>query len=113
MRPRYAMSVQASVTRGGRCGPPIDGCARNWRKNAIAVGGIVAAGQSASQRHSPEPVAIWMKLQSCHAETTKVNVENETYVRSVRFRRMTDAPIARMTSAASSAETACTSTDEE
>jgi hypothetical protein len=53
-----------------------------------------------------------MKLQSCQAETTNVNVENETYVRSVRFRRMTDAPMARMTSAASSAETACTSTSQ-
>jgi hypothetical protein len=65
------------VTRGGRWGPPIDGWARNWRKNAIAVGGIDAAGHSAAHRHHGEPVAISMKVARCQADTTKVKVAND------------------------------------
>jgi hypothetical protein len=98
------------VTRGGRCWPPIDGWARNARKNAIAVGGMVAAGHSASQRANAESVAIATKVHSCHAATVRLNAANDVYVRSERLRSSTDTPMAMITTAASSAETAWTFT---
>ena len=42
--------------------------------------------------------------------TVNVNAANDVYMRSLRERRRTDAPIARIKSAASSAVTAWTST---
>ncbi len=108
------MTVHASVTRGPRLGPPIDGCARKIRKNRIAVGGIVAAAHSDSQcmtLGSPAlVVAASMNEHRCHAATTNVNAANDVYVRSERERSSTDVPIARISSAASKAETAWTST---
>src|SRR4051794_12072316 len=76
-RPTYASSVHASVTRGPRLGPPIDGCARKIRKNRIAVGGMVAAAHSASQCITGLCVVTEMNVQRCHAETTNVNAANE------------------------------------
>src|SRR5450432_1919724 len=110
MSPTYASNVHASVTRGPRFGPPIEGCARKIRKNRIAVGGIVAAAHSASQRITGLDVAAAMNEHKCHAETVNVNATNARYTRSERERSSTDAPIARIRSAASSAETAWTST---
>ena len=77
---------------------------------ALIVGGIVAAGHSDSHRASGESVAISTNVQSCHAATMKLNAAKLVYVRSVRFRSSTDVPMARMTMAASSAETAWTFT---
>ena len=91
-------------------GPPIDGWARKMRKNRIAVGGIVAADHSASQRITGLVVVASMNVQRCQADTVKVNAANEVYMRSERERKSTDAPIARINTAASSADTACTST---
>src|SRR5579863_9246877 len=111
---RYASTVHASVTRGPRLGPPIDGWARKMRKKRIAVGGMVAAAHSDSQcitLGSPEcVVAASMNEHRCHADTVNVNAANDVYVRSDRDRSSTDTPIARISSAASSAETAWTST---
>ncbi len=73
----YAATVQARVTRGGRRGPPIDGWARNSRKKPSAVGGMVAAGHSASHWASGLAVAMAMKLQRCQADTMKVKAANE------------------------------------
>src|SRR3954462_6479232 len=105
MRPAYAARVHARVTRGPRLGPPIDGCARKIRKNRIAVGGIVAAAHSASQRITGLSVAASMNVHRCHAATVNVNAANDVYIRSERDRSSTDVPIARITSAASSADT--------
>ena len=55
-------------------------------------------------------VAASMNEHRCHADTVNVNAANAVYIRSVRDRSSTDAPIARISSAASSAETAWTST---
>ncbi len=110
IRPAYASRVHASVTRGPRFGPPIEGCARKIRKNRIAVGGIVAAAHSDSQRITGLPVAASMNEHRCHAATVNVNAANDVYMRSERERSSTDAPIARISNAASSAETAWTST---
>src|SRR6185503_18015200 len=104
MRPRYAATVHASVTRGPRFGPPIDGCARKMRKNRIAVGGIVAAAQRDSHFITGLSVAASMNEQMCHAETVNVNAAKDVYILSLRDRRITDTPIARISSAASSAE---------
>ena len=79
------------------------------RKNRIAVGGIVAAAHSDSQRITGLEVAASMNEHRCHAETVNVNAANDVYMRSERDRSSTDAPIARISSAASSAETAWTS----
>ena len=94
---------------GRRLGPPIDGCARKMRKKRIAVGGIVAAAHSDSQRITGLGLAASMNVHRCHAETVNVNAANDVYMRSERERSRTDAPIARIKSAASSAETAWTS----
>src|ERR1700742_3404667 len=51
-----------------------------------------------------------MNEHRCHAETVNVNAANDVYIRSERERSSTDVPIARIKSAASSAETAWTST---
>jgi hypothetical protein len=51
-----------------------------------------------------------MNEHRCHADTVNVNAANDVYMRSERDRSTTDAPIARMSNAASSVETACTST---
>src|SRR5450432_3765665 len=109
MSPTYASNVHASVTRGPRFGPPIEGCARKIRKKRIAVGGIVAAAHSDSQYITGLPVSA-MNENKCHAETVNANATNARYMRSERERSSTDAPIARIRSAASSAETAWTST---
>src|SRR4051812_2801292 len=109
MRRMYASSVHTNVTRGPRLGPPIDGCARNVRKNRIAVGGIVAAAHSDSQRITGLLVAVSMNVHRCHADTTNVNAANAVYIRSLRERRSTDVPIAAVSSAARRAETAWTS----
>src|ERR1041385_7398206 len=106
MRPMYASTVHASVTRGPRLGPPIDGCARKIRKNRIAVGGIVAAAHIASQCITGLLVAAWMNVHRCHADTVNENAANEVYIRSERDRSSTDVPIARIRSAAGSADTA-------
>src|SRR5688572_7243205 len=111
MRNRYAATVHASVTRGPRFGPPIDGCARKIRKNRIAVGGIVAAAHSDSQRITGLCVAASMNVQRCHAETVNVNAAKDVYILSLRDRSNTDVPIARINSAARSAETAWASTE--
>ena len=50
-----------------------------------------------------------MNEHRCHADTVNVNAANAVYMRSERERSSTDAPIARISSAASSAETAWTS----
>src|SRR3954469_9217183 len=92
----YASSVHASVTRGPRFGPPIEGWARKIRKNRIAVGGIVAAAHSESQRITGLPVASSMNEQRCQAATVNVKAANAVYIRSERERSSTDAPIARM-----------------
>src|SRR5687767_6768837 len=110
MSTRYAAIVHANVTRGPRFGPPIDGCARKMRKNRIAVGGIVAAAHSASQCITGLSVAASMNVHRCHALTVNVNAAKDVYILSLRDRSTTDAPIARISSAASSAETAWTST---
>src|SRR3954468_3201043 len=96
----YASSVHTSVTRGPRFGPPIDGCARKIRKNRTAVGGIVAAAHRDSQRITGLFVAASMNEHRCHADTVNVNAANAVYIRSERERRITDAPIARIRSAA-------------
>src|SRR5262245_61539498 len=80
------------------------------RKNRIAVGGMVAADHSASQRITGLAVVASMKVHRCQADTVKVNAANDVYIRSERERRRTEAPIARISSAARSAETGCTST---
>src|SRR5436190_5940894 len=101
--PAYASNVHASVTRGPRLGPPIDGCARKMRKNRIAVGGMVAAAHSDSQRITGLPVgldvAASMNVQRCHAETVNVNAANDVYILSLRDRSSTEVPIARISSA--------------
>ena len=51
-----------------------------------------------------------MNVQPCHADTVNVNAAKDVYIRSLRERRSTDAPIARISSAASSAVTAWTPT---
>ena len=65
------------MTRGPRRWPPIDGWARNTRKNAIAVGGMVAAAQSVSHSMSGLAVAAAKKPHRCHAATVKENAANE------------------------------------
>ena len=72
---------------------------------------MVAAGHSATHRHHGESVAISMNVAMCQVDTTNVNVANDTYERALRSRSRTDAPIAMISSAASSAETAWTFTD--
>src|SRR3569623_894523 len=104
----YASRVHARVTRGPRLGPPIAGCARTMRKNRIASGGLVAAAHSDNQRMTGLPVAASMNEHRCHAETVNVIAANDVYLRSERERSSTLAPIARISSAASSAETAWT-----
>src|SRR3569623_1384255 len=76
----YARSVHASVTRGPRLGPPIDGCARMRRKNRIASGGSVAAAHSDIQRMTGLPVAASMNEHRCHAETVNVFASNDVYM---------------------------------
>src|SRR3569623_1652645 len=78
----YASSVHASVTRGPRLGPPIDGCARKMRKNRIASGGIVAAAHSDNQRMTGLPVAASKNVHRCHAEMVYVIAANVVYMRS-------------------------------
>ena len=102
----YAISVHASVTLGPRFGPPIEGWARKIRKNRIAIGGIDAAAHSDSHRITGLLVAAAMKEHRCHPETTNVIAANDVYILSERERSRTDAPIARIRSAARSAETA-------
>src|SRR5688572_16604478 len=87
---RYATNVHASVTRGPRLGPPIDGCARKIRKKRIAVGGIVAAAHSDSQRITGLFVAASMNEHRCHADTMNVNAANAVNIRSERDRSSTD-----------------------
>ena len=57
-----------------------------------------------------ESVAIATKVHRCQADTMKEKAANDVYVRSVRLRSSTEAPIAKITSAARSAETAWTFT---
>src|ERR1041385_8361768 len=106
MRPMYASTVHASVTRGPRLGPPIDGCARKIRKNRIAVGGIVAAPHIASQCITGLLVSALMNVQPCQNATVNENAANEVYIRSERDRSSTEVPTARISSAASRADTA-------
>src|SRR3954471_1971161 len=106
MRPAYAARVHARVTRGPRLGPPIDGCARKIRKNRIAVGGIVAAAHSASQCITGLLVATLIDVHRCQADTVNENAANDVYIRSERDRSSTEVPIARISSAASRADTA-------
>jgi hypothetical protein len=55
-------------------------------------------------------VAMAMNVHRCQAATMKVNAANEVYVPRVRSRNSTDAPIARITSEASRADSARTFT---
>src|SRR5262245_6522655 len=75
----------------------------------MAVGGMVAAAQSDNQRISGLDVATAMNEHRCQALTVNVNAANAVYMRSERDRSSTLVPIARISSAASSADTAWTS----
>src|SRR5512139_460603 len=78
---------------------------------------MVAAAHSDSQYITGLPLpgtpdcelAASMNEHRCHALTVNVNAANDVYILSERDRSSTDAPIARISSAASSAETAWTS----
>ena len=76
--------------------------------NAVRAG--VAAAHSDSHRITGLADAASMKEHRCHADTVNVNAANAVYMRSDRDLSSTEAPIARISTAASSADTACTST---